>query len=623
MSFLQTAGRFVRLLAPLCILAGCAYALSLRVTPEAIAKLPEHVAAIAPWQWAVAMVLTTISFYAVGSYDILAHRYLGTNLPDRAARITGSVGIAVGQTLGFGMFTGALARWRMMPALGMTGALKLSAFVSVSFVLAWLVVFSAVALLLPTNRWLTWLGALGCGATTMLLGVFFRWPSIHLGRMTLHLPSLRLCCGILGWALIDTVAAAGVLYVMLPFDTIPFANFFPIFLMAMGAALISNTPGGLGPFELVLLSALGYVPVETIITAILAYRIAYYALPAIAAALALLRPFDATRLPKGRPISAWPEAPRSEVGVVRQNGGAVLDFARARLALWSTGQTLTLLADPVRGTPRRALATLQHTAGTRGKLPLAYKISAPLALAARRAGWQVIHVADDATISLDSYTLDTPARRTLRRKLRAAKKADIRLMSDVPLHHEQMARVDAHWQATHGRARGGTMGRYCPEYLVDQWVGTAWHGDRCIAFVTAHVTAREWCLDLMRHEDDVPDGTMHALVHKAIEAARSAGATQFCLAATPACPNPASAFWRWAAVQMVTRAGGPGLRQFKSNFGPVWQPRYIAAPSILSLVIGIADLIRAIHRPQPLAARKPNVPHVVDENYEVASQRAA
>lgn len=74
---------------------------------------------------------------------------------------------------------------------------------------------------------------------------------------------------------------------------------------------------------------------------------------------------------------------------------------------------------------------------------------------------------------------------------------------------------------------------------------------------------------------------------------------------------------------MVTLAGGPGLRQFKSNFGPVWAPRYVAAPTTVALVIGLADLVRAIHRPQRIRADKSNAPHIVDENYELASQRAA
>lgn len=614
-------GRFAL---PFVILILCAWGLSHRITPQMIAALPARLADIAPWQWAVAVALTGLSLFSVGCYDVLAHRYLRTRLPEGPARWTGSIGIAIGQTLGFGLLTGALARLRMLPALGLRGALKLSAFVSVSFVMAWITVFSGAALLLPTAAWVSWLGAAGSVASLALMLIIFRWPALTFGRFDLRLPSWRMCAGMVGWALVDTVTAAGVLYVMLPAGTLSFAAFFPVFLMAMGAALVSNTPGGLGPFELVMLSALGAVPVEAVMTAVLAYRCVYYGLPACLAALALLRPLDATPSAPPKAVTTWPDAPRSEVGVVRQNGGAVLRFGADQLALWPLGQALALLGDPVRGDDgATSLARLRDTARGQALIPLAYKIGARMALSARALGWRVLHVADDAIVTLGDFTLDAPRRRTLRRKLRAADKAGVYVQSDCALPYAQIAHIDRAWQRKHGRARGGSMGRYCPHYLVDQWVATAWQGDRCVAFVTAHMARDEWCLDIMRHGANVPDGTMHALVSAAIAAAQDAGAAQFCLASVPACPDPASPFWRWCARQLVTAAGGPGLRQFKSNFAPVWRARYVAAPSALGLVIGLADLARAIHKPPALASADTNAAHDLDENYELASQRAA
>ena len=167
------------------------------------------------------------------------------------------------------------------------------------------------------------------------------------------------------------------------------------------------------------------------------------------------------------------------------------------------------------------------------------------------------------------------------------------------------------------------MGRYCPNYMADQWVAVATINGRVVAFVTAHVARDEWCLDLMRHTNDTPDGTMHALVHAAIEAARTQGAKRFCLAATPACPDPGSAFWRWAAMQFVRAAGGAGLRQFKSNFGPLWRPRYAASTTPYGLAIGLVDIVRAIHLPGPVTTDASNAAHDLDENYELASHRAA
>ena len=84
----------------------------------------------------------------------------------------------------------------------------------------------------------------------------------------------------------------------------------------------------------------------------------------------------------------------------------------------------------------------------------------------------------------------------------------------------------------------------------------------------------------------MPDGTMHALVRSAITKAKELGIEHLSLAATPACPYPSSRFFRWATRRAVRKAGGAGLRQFKSTFAPSWKPRYAAAQTPWSLAIG-------------------------------------
>ena len=605
------------------ILATCGWILGQKLNAEQLATLPDRLAGIAVWQWACAAALTAMSLYSVGRYDGLAHRFLRTRIPNRAAQATGSVAITLGQTLGFGLFTGAVARWRMLPALGAATAFRLSVFVSVTFILSWVVLTSVACLILPAPGWSTWPAALGLVSAYVVALALFFCPQLLLGSWRAPLPSWRLSGGILFWALVDTVTAAAAMFVMLPADSISFAAFYPVFMVATGAALMSNTPGGLGPFEVVLLSALPAVSVEAALTAILAHCIVYYVIPACLAGLALLRPFSNARPRAEQAIHSTIRAPRSEVSVVRQNGGTIRNVGRTALALWPTGQTLSLLADPLSGGPAQAVSALRAMARDAALIPMMYKAGPELATAARRAGWSVLHIADDAIVPLAEFDLLVPKRRTLRRKLRAAQKAGIEIETDRPLPHRDLSRIDAAWQRTHGRARGGSMGRYCPHYLVDQWVAVAKLDGQCVAFVTAHRAQGEWCLDIMRHDDTVPEGTMHALVHAAICAAKSAGARTFCLAATPACPDPSSAFWRWAAMQVVRRAGGPGLRQFKSSFGPVWRPRYAASTNPAALAVGLLDIMRAIRFPQPLAPQSSNAPHDLDENYELASHRAA
>ena len=66
-------------------------------------------------QWLAAGVATGVSFWAVGRYDAVLHRHLSTNVADRRSRRAGICAIAVSQTIGMGVITGAILRWRMLP----------------------------------------------------------------------------------------------------------------------------------------------------------------------------------------------------------------------------------------------------------------------------------------------------------------------------------------------------------------------------------------------------------------------------------------------------------------------------------------------------------------------------
>ncbi|WP_223422107.1 phosphatidylglycerol lysyltransferase domain-containing protein [Tateyamaria pelophila] len=613
----------IRFGVPLLILAVCLGLLSQEFSTAELANLPGHLRDITALQWAMAGGLTLASFWAVGQYDALAHRALGTGISARHARLTGTIGIALGQTLGFGLLTGALARWRMLPGLSAACALRLSTYVSLSFIMAWVVVTSLVCIVLPAPNWTMWPALSGVIVAALSLWFLFRRPVLHWRGHTLPMPSLTLTAAFVFWAALDTTFASAAFFVFVPDPDLQFATFLPLFLVALGAALVSNTPGGIGPFELILLTALPQAAPEAVMTSIIAYRLVYYALPAGIAMLALLRPFALPRVRLSFATGDHRIGPRSEVGAVLQNGGFVHRDQGSSLALWPTGQTVTLFADPVQGTTDMALAQLTTCARAAVKFSFIYKCGGPMAATARKAGWSVIHMADDAIIDLATYDHALPSRRTLRRKLRAREKAGVRIVCDTTRFYAEMADVDAAWQEMHGTARGGSMGRLSAPYIQDQWVACAYHDNALVAFITVHVGHDDWCLDIMRHVKDVPEGTMHGLVDAAILAARDAGIDQFCLAATPACPNPKSALWRWVARQAVARSGGPGLRQFKSAFAPRWSARYAAAPNHIQLALGLADLTQEILDPIPLTQHESNQPHYVDEDYEVDSQRCA
>lgn len=616
----------LRIVVPFGILGACLYLLSQQVTVELWHGLPDYFATIHPLIWGAAILLTVLSFFAVGRYDGVAHRFLRTGVPQGQAQASGMIAISVAQTLGFGLFTGAIARWRVLPTLGLGQSLILSTFVSVSFIVGWAFVTALSCLVLPAPAWTKLPAALVLLGLPLGAYVLFRWPQLRFRSFEARLPSLRLSAAILFWSLVDMAAAAAALWVLLPAEaSLSLAAFVPLYMLALGAALISNTPGGVGPFELVLLGALPHLPTEQVLQSIIAFRAIYYAGPACLGVLALIRPFAVRAETGPRPLPARRrfEAVRSETQVVYQNGGYLSDAPDCIAALWPTGQSLTAMFAPLQGSVAQLLSGLRQAARQSGRWPLFYKACARDAAAARRCGWTVLHIADDAMLDPVTFQTDIPARRNLRRKLRAAEKAGLVVAVPQRLPLAQLEAIDRDWVARHGPARGGTMGRYCPEFVQDQWVALAYHDNRPVAFVSFFVGPKEWALDLMRQTDAAPDGTMHRLVLEAITHAARAQVRQLSLAATPACPDPGSALWREVAKQVVARAGGPGLRQFKSAFAPAWRPRYAAGPGPLRLAIALADVARAVHHPPPLSGTTSNWAHESDENYELESKRRA
>ncbi|MEO9897604.1 MAG: phosphatidylglycerol lysyltransferase domain-containing protein [Paracoccaceae bacterium] len=616
----------VRLFAPILILALCLSVLSQHVTHTLWQTLPSTLSSINPLIWLAALGFTALSFWAIGRYDGVAHTHLQTGLPVSQARRGGTISIAVGQTLGFGVFTGALVRWRLLPDLTLSRALALSAFVSVTFILGWMFVTAVASLLLPAPSWTFWPAVAVVTAGPALAIGIFRWPVLRLKSVRLHMPSLRMTGSIIAWSAVDLCAAGAALWMLLPSDAdVSLTAFLPIYMIALGAALISNTPGGVGPFELVLISALPQISPDALMVSVVAFRLVFYAVPACIGAAFLVRPFPSCDRAAEYPMPALTlrEAPRSEVSVILQNGGTMERTRNGAFAAWTTGQTVTALFDPIRGGMSETLQALRALSAAKGRWPIAYKCSSRCALIARGEGWSILHVADDALIKTQTYSLNTPSRRTLRRKLRSIEKAGVQIVPIEIVSTSELEHIDAEWSARLGPARGGTMGRYSPEYLKCQFALAAKVDGKAVAFVSFFTSQNEWTLDLMRQTEDAPAGVMHALVHDCIETAKAHGIPSVSLAATPACPDPSSAVWRHIAGQVVERAGGPGLRQFKSAFAPNWHPRYAAAPNSIKLAVGLVDIAREIHNPRPIKASSLNDIHDLHEYYEFDSRRRA
>lgn len=583
-----------------------------------LAEVMQAFAAVSLGHWALALAATALSFWAVGQYDASLHRHLSTGQSPPHTRHAGMAAIALGQTLGLGILTGALVRWRMLPALSLIEATKLSAAVALSFLFGWSMVTAMVLLALPDAP-LKPLALVACAAGGIATALCLLQPGLHILGRKIALPNLFTLWQILAFSLVDTFAAAFALWLLCPPDlALPFAALLPAYLLALGAGLLSGTPGGVGAFEMTLLAALPMVPEPGLIAGVLAFRLAYYALPAVLAALAaLVLPLPAP--PQLTPRTLHHNAP-AEAGLVAQSHIQMVSFPHHSQALiGETSHAVVMLLDPF-GPPDMAqdLRALRALAKARSRIACLYKCGPQLAATARAAGWHVAPVAAEAWLNPTSFTLDGPEKSALRRKLRKAEKAGLHIReltaADWQAQPSPLAEINHEWAQDNGGERGFSMGRFAPAHIAAQRVFGAFSQGRLCAFISFHHNSHEWALDLMRHRAATPDGTNYALIVHALQAARRAGITRFSLAAAPRLPNPgpllrrfvaqSNCLSRWLASWMP--GWGPngvpnGLCQFKSSFAPLWQPLYIAAPNRAALVLAGAEIFRAIHAPPPLA----------------------
>ena len=118
-----------------------------------------------------------------------------------------------------------------------------------------------------------------------VLTFLFRHKSVKIGDLLFRVPSTRTALIQTALGIADSVCAGLVLYFCIsPYINIPFAIFIGLYVVAMGAGIFSQVPGGIGVFESIFMVVLpDEVDKANIFGALLAYRIIYYLLPLIGA----------------------------------------------------------------------------------------------------------------------------------------------------------------------------------------------------------------------------------------------------------------------------------------------------------------------------------------------------
>jgi len=261
--------------------------------------------AISRGQLLGAIGFTIASYWTLTGYDFLALKYVKREVSYFRAALTSFMAYAIGHNVGFNALSAGSVRYRVYSALGLSAIeiAQIIAFCSITFALGssqllgwafWLMPDSQLSHLNAPISTIHLIGAaLAVFAPLYLTWSIFGRRALRTGTWAIEAPRPRIAIAQVVFALFELSFAAGVLFCLLgPALAIGFANFLGIYLLAVGAGLISSVPGGVGVFEAVLFAALPSVPHVVLLGTILVYRAIYYFVP-LAIALVLLAGHEA------------------------------------------------------------------------------------------------------------------------------------------------------------------------------------------------------------------------------------------------------------------------------------------------------------------------------------------
>lgn len=304
-STVRLPGPVRRLLAPLLVggvLAAALVLLHRTFRSYDWSDLGGDLVALGPGVVLAALLATATSYVAMTGYDALALRYVGHPLPYRRYGLASFVATAFGNNLGASALVGAALRARVYSGWQVPGpaVARVLGFSTVTVALGAAVLAGAGvvhdpaaagrALRLPPAATL----ALGVVLLAAVAG-FLAWActgrAVGRGSRRVAPPTPRVAVAQVALSTVEWLTMAAALYVLLPAEgRMPFLPFAAAFAVATVAGLVSNVPGGLGVFETALVVLVGaQVATPDLAVALVAYRLVYFVLPLLLAAVLLVR----------------------------------------------------------------------------------------------------------------------------------------------------------------------------------------------------------------------------------------------------------------------------------------------------------------------------------------------
>lgn len=260
-------------------------------------EIEASLAAISTAKICLALGLVAANFVVLIGYDSLALKVIGVRLEFVKVAFASFAGFVAsynfGATLGgipvryrvysaYGLTTVQIVQLSMM--LGVTFWIGEFALAGLAFVIAPISIPPKLHLPFETVYGLGWI-LLAAVAVYVAIVSCFRKP-LHIFGKEIQLPNLIMTSGQLAVAAADFLIASTVLFVLLPSEIdASYFQFLSVFLLATIAVVLSHVPGGVGVFELVILTLLGVDADKDVVAALVAFRVIYYIVPLLTAGL--------------------------------------------------------------------------------------------------------------------------------------------------------------------------------------------------------------------------------------------------------------------------------------------------------------------------------------------------
>lgn len=288
------ATRAAKMLVMAAIVGGAVFLLHRYIERMAWQDVREAIDRIPRWHVVGSIAATLVSWICLTAYDVFA---VETVVPGKVSMrmkiFSGFTTHAICNALGFHAITGTALRYRVLSTQGV-GAADVARVVGLVGFAVGMGFASAtcLALLLEPSiaqGWGRWPGvALAVAFVVLLRWLAGKHDELKVWKFSTPVPSARSAGAQMAIGVVEMAGATGAMYLLLPTEIAgSFLDFAPIYVGAILAGIVSNTPGGIGAFEALTLAAFPQEQRAQVLAALLAYRAIYGLGPLAVASLAL------------------------------------------------------------------------------------------------------------------------------------------------------------------------------------------------------------------------------------------------------------------------------------------------------------------------------------------------